>query len=135
MHLGDDESCRPGESTGGTFLFPSRRPFHSGGLSIRVAFPSGSHLTKFQGKSAAAGTSAETESEISIDQESTASNFALAYGHRYYAAGNIFLSFDETEQRRLDSLHRLLRLCLDGELTAVSRQPVSIQRRSVQNAQ
>ena len=80
------------------------------------------HLTiRVQGKSAAAGASAETESEISLDQESTASNFALAYGHRYYAAGNIFLSFDETEQRRLDSLHRLLRLCLDGELTAVSR--------------
>ena len=66
------------------------------------------------------GPSGETESVISADQESLTSQYAAAYGRPYYSAGNIFLPFDETEQRRLDSLHRLLRVCLDGELTVVS---------------
>ncbi|EMR67143.1 putative umta methyltransferase family protein [Eutypa lata UCREL1] len=67
------------------------------------------------------GPSGETESVISADQESLTSQYAAAYGRPYYSAGNIFLPFDETEQRRLDSLHRLLRVCLDGELTVVAR--------------
>ncbi|RYP90894.1 hypothetical protein DL770_002971 [Monosporascus sp. CRB-9-2] len=73
---------------------------------------------------AAAGPSVETESDIvSADQESLTDQFALAYGHPYHSAGNVFLPFDESEQRRLDSLHRLLRLCLDGELTATRIPP------------
>ncbi len=77
-------------------------------------------LPQTQGPPAAAGASAETESDIISDQESLPGQFASAYGHPYYCAGPFTLPFDETEQRRLDSLHRLLRLCLDGDLTVVS---------------
>ncbi|RYP40420.1 hypothetical protein DL767_001720 [Monosporascus sp. MG133] len=73
---------------------------------------------------AAAGPPVKTESDIvSADQESFTDQFALAYGHPYHSAGNVFLPFDESEQRRSDSLHRLLRLCLDGELTATRIPP------------
>jgi SAM-dependent methyltransferase len=40
------------------------------------------------------------------------------HGHRYHGKGNVLLPNDESEQDRLDLQHHILKMCLDGELTA-----------------
>ncbi|KAI1488411.1 S-adenosyl-L-methionine-dependent methyltransferase [Biscogniauxia mediterranea] len=50
-----------------------------------------------------------------------------AYGHRYHPSGKIFLPFDEDEQRRMETQHRLFRRCLNGALTA-TRLPLDVER-------
>lgn len=44
----------------------------------------------------------------------------LQHGHRYHGGGNVLLPNDESEQDRLDLQHHILKMCLDGALTATS---------------
>ncbi|CAJ2504556.1 Uu.00g119500.m01.CDS01 [Anthostomella pinea] len=68
------------------------------------------------------------ESALADDGSDDASDkYIEAFGHRYHHSGEIFLPFDEDEQRRMEIQHRLFRRCLNGDLTA-TRLPLEIER-------
>ncbi|KAI1436933.1 S-adenosyl-L-methionine-dependent methyltransferase [Xylaria sp. CBS 124048] len=50
-----------------------------------------------------------------------------AFGHKYHHSGRIFVPFDETEQLRMEILHRTIRHCLNGGLTT-TRIPLGVER-------
>ncbi|TVY25620.1 Secondary metabolism regulator LAE1 [Lachnellula hyalina] len=49
------------------------------------------------------------------------------HGHRYHGSDRVLLPNDESEQDRLDLQHHILKMCLDGEITATDLPP-TVQR-------
>lgn len=45
-------------------------------------------------------------------------NDIISHGHRYHGSADVLLPNDESEQDRLDLQHHILKMCLDGSLTA-----------------
>ncbi|KAI0011410.1 S-adenosyl-L-methionine-dependent methyltransferase [Xylariaceae sp. FL0662B] len=66
-----------------------------------------------------------TGSDTSSDDETVHERYIEAFGHKYHPSGKIFLPFDKPEQQRMETQHRLYRLCLDGSLTA-TRLPLDV---------
>ncbi|KAI1077464.1 S-adenosyl-L-methionine-dependent methyltransferase [Whalleya microplaca] len=66
-----------------------------------------------------------TDSDASSVDETVHEQYIEAFGHKYHPSGKIFLPFDKQEQQRMETQHRLYRLCLDGALTA-TRLPLEI---------
>ncbi|KXJ93798.1 S-adenosyl-L-methionine-dependent methyltransferase [Microdochium bolleyi] len=55
--------------------------------------------------------------------EDEGGHYIEAYGHKFHSSGNIYVPFDESEQRHMHARHRLLRVCLDGALTNTRLSP------------
>ncbi|KAH7037210.1 S-adenosyl-L-methionine-dependent methyltransferase [Microdochium trichocladiopsis] len=55
--------------------------------------------------------------------EDESGQYLEAYGHKFHASGNIYVPFDEEEQRHMHARHKLLRTCLGGALTSTRLPP------------
>ncbi|KAI0173670.1 S-adenosyl-L-methionine-dependent methyltransferase [Hypoxylon sp. FL1284] len=75
-----------------------------------------------------AGNSSDSHSDVDApDPRLENMPYIEAFGHRYHSSGKILLAFDEFEQQRSETQHRLYRHSLDGALTS-TRLPLDVAR-------
>ncbi|KAI1824983.1 S-adenosyl-L-methionine-dependent methyltransferase [Xylaria intraflava] len=73
----------------------------------------------------------EPSSGSNVDPGTTSADeeppYIEALGHKYHGSGQIFIPFDEKEQRRMELQHRMTRICLNGALTT-TRIPLDVKQ-------
>ncbi|UNI13576.1 hypothetical protein JDV02_000305 [Purpureocillium takamizusanense] len=94
-----------------------------GSDSVSISDAEAATLADDEAKGVAKSTQASRTERRPPDAATAQEDSIRAYGHVYHASGRVLLPEDASEAHRMELMHDLLKLCLDGRLAA-ARLPI-----------